>query len=706
MTDGPKGLPIAAAIALAGVLHAQDGRTTNVGVAAACEPVVLGSHVLFVVDEAEEAGADLNGDGDATDLVYHHYDHASGSVTNLGVAMVGNCVANYALAGHGRFHLFVDESSQAQDLNADGDQLDRVLHEVVLPGVELRNLGVECFGNRLRSSGSTVVFTVGESAQGGADLNGDGDALDTVAFVRDVVDDTTVGLGLACRFVPELRRPFASVLVSEQQQGVDLNADGDTIDDVVHVLDLETGATVNLGRSATSADWVGGSLVFASDELSDGVDHNGDGDAFDRVLTRYDAVEGRLVTHPYAVRVWARTLGGVHRLAFTVPEDDQFGQDLNGDGDVSADEVLHVLELDSGVVTNTGITLSLSAPLFVAGRFLGGSVSELWGGGVDLNGDGDAIDRVAHVYDLLTGEVTNLGLHGNVTGFTYGLLGMTVDEAGQSQDLNGDGDQDDSGVVVLFDPLDRSTFVSALSVGGIGQRAVRDGPRTAIRAREVDGGGVDLNGDGDGFDTVLHLYDHCDGGLANLGVATGGGVRDDTLAGRLLAFRVDEAGQGGVDRNGDGDALDRVLHVFDVAVSEGSFHRYGRGLGGSGGFEPRLRALGCPVDDGAVALDVVDGLGGAMGWVAVGTERIDLPFLGGSLLVGSIDGIVPHRLAGEDGAAGVGSALLDLPPLSVSGGGGTIFAQAGYLDPLAPRGVSLTQGLAIRVGTGVPPLAR
>ena len=42
--------------------------------------------------------------------------------------------------------------------------------------------------------------------------------------------------------------------------------------------------------------------------------------------------------------------------------------------------------------------------------------------------------------------------------------------------------------------------------GGSGQRYV-DGSRVAFVVRESDQGGIDLNGDGDTGDRVLHLYD-------------------------------------------------------------------------------------------------------------------------------------------------------------------------------------------------------
>ncbi len=73
-----------------------------------------------------------------------------------------------------------------------------------------------------------------------------------------------------------------------------------------------------------------------------------------------------------------------------------------------------------------------------------------------------------------------------------------------------------------------------------------------------------LNGDGDTTDRVLHFYDTQHQQLHNTGLA----ALDFVLAENLLAFRVSEAGQNNAILNGDGDALDAVLHVIDLAAPE------------------------------------------------------------------------------------------------------------------------------------------
>ena len=132
-------------------------------------------------------------------------------------------------------------------------------------------------------------------------------------------------------------------------------------------------------------------------------------------------------------------------------------------------------------------------------------VDETANGGRDHNNDGDTLDSVVHVVDLITLEVTNLGLAGV-------LSPLAIEDE----------------VVVFF-------------------------------VNETDQGGFDLNGDGDALDLVVHAYT-AGGGVMNTGVA-GVSIHDGTL----LMLRIDEASQGDLDLNGDGDSTDPVLHLYDVA---------------------------------------------------------------------------------------------------------------------------------------------
>jgi cysteine-rich repeat protein len=84
----------------------------------------------------------------------------------------------------------------------------------------------------------------------------------------------------------------------------------------------------------------------------------------------------------------------------------------------------------------------------------------------------------------------------------------------------------------------------------------------------------DVNGDSDADDRILHLYDASAGALASLQILEGGpfpppAVDDFVLGDEILAFRVNESDQG-ANLNGDGDGTpaDSVMHVVNLATRE------------------------------------------------------------------------------------------------------------------------------------------
>ena len=99
----------------------------------------------------------------------------------------------------------------------------------------------------------------------------------------------------------------------------------------------------------------------------------------------------------------------------------------------------------------------------------------------------------------------------------------------------------------------------------------------AFLVNEAEAG--DLNGDGDSADSVLHLFDAKQGLTLNLGLAAASVCRSvlgppfvictpvSPVVGRtIIAFLVGELAQSETDLNGDGDASDDVLHVYDAAA--------------------------------------------------------------------------------------------------------------------------------------------
>lgn len=232
------------------------------------------------------------------------------------------------------------------------------------------------------------------------------------------------------------------------------------------------------------------------------------------------------------------------------------GTDLNGDFDTN-DFVLHIYDTESGTLTNTG--LEASGQIHVSGNYVAWTVFELQQGFTDLNGDSDVNDFVLHLANMATGTVTNLKLAGADPAIVGNTLGVRVLESKQNMtDLNGDLDADD-GVLHLID-------IPSLTVTNVGVDAsagfVIDGSRVVFGARETNEHNMDLNGDLDTDDIVLHAWDGSS--VTNLGQASDSlGFK---LEGDLLAFIVVEASAGLGSLNGDADVLDEVMHVHDFST--------------------------------------------------------------------------------------------------------------------------------------------
>ena len=136
--------------------------------------------------------------------------------------------------------------------------------------------------------------------------------------------------------------------------------------------------------------------------------------------------------------------------------------------------------------------------------------------GTDLNGDGDTLDTVFHVHDAATSTTVNVGLA--IGGFVLdgNLVAFSVFEARQGTDLNGDGDTSD-GVLHVHDAATSTTVNVGLAVSD--DLAFLDGERMAFLVREARQGNTDLNGDGDTGDAVLHLHDAATSATVNVGLA-------------------------------------------------------------------------------------------------------------------------------------------------------------------------------------------
>ncbi|MEM7418072.1 MAG: hypothetical protein AAF389_21465, partial [Gemmatimonadota bacterium] len=226
--------------------------------------------------------------------------------------------------------------------------------------------------------------------------------------------------------------------------------------------------------------------------------------------------------------------------------------DVNADGDAE-DVVLAVLDARSPTPmpvllgAGEGVRLDAGAAAWLRAESPGsGSGSKGGSGGIDLNGDSDGNDRVVQLWkNRQVGSPINLAIAASEVDISSRWIAALVSEDGEGLFLNGDSDMDDF-VVHLNDTATgtsgtwQNLFLAADEVQAVGDYV-------AFTVPEADQGAA-LNGDGDQLDRVLHVYDAAGQPVAFLD-ETGAprfnpAVEDFVLGEQVLAFRVSEFGEG------------------------------------------------------------------------------------------------------------------------------------------------------------------
>ncbi len=330
--------------------------------------------------EADDGGVDRNGDGVATDTVARIVDGATGAVTETGLAASAVSISAQVAC------IAANEATQGQgSLNGDADIDDDVLFVRDLASNQQTNAGIAVNPSSLAAAGSHCVFTTPELLEAGSpDLNGDGDLFDDALGVYDAATATPTSFSYATREIVA-QGDLVAFRVCESDQGAsDLNADGDfNLDCVMHVLTLSTGAVENTERAASPCTLpgcdpffepfrVGKSTVsFLSEEdkqsglgvpsgtplavdcKANGIpghcDLSGDGDINDAMITVYnvrsqtaqlipiqttEAVDSTEVVPPFPTEI------GDSGVLYVQVLETQIGEDVNGDGVITATPVL------------------------------------------------------------------------------------------------------------------------------------------------------------------------------------------------------------------------------------------------------------------------------------------------------------------------------------------------------------------------------
>ncbi len=431
-----------------------------------------GSVASAVVIESFQ-GADLNADGDFSDTLIVRI--VPGTSTWTVISPIYQ-VPTVQIALNGGDILFdVREVFVSIDANGDGDKNDDVLRLWRAASGSFTNLPLTnanaAWNVTVTPSQNAFVYAYREGSQGVGDLNGDGDTLD---FVPVIVDRATLAFTSSHGAVDQLETDLYVALddqylvtqVHEASQGADLNGDGDTNDKIPFVTTLATGVTASCGEAIElRSEIVMGTGWFAylivENFTTPQIDVNGDGDTFDAIpIVRILApgVAGERIPIPHAVQlqgassVQVRPLRAVGtQLAITVDESLNNLTDFDYDSD-GVDQVPFVFDVPSRRMMNLACAqsgLSLSKP---GATLLAVTVYEAANNNHDLNGDGDALDAVTSVYDSRSGALLNAGFATfYVSASAANEMMIWAWEAGQSADLNGNGNQNDI-VNVLYTP--------------------------------------------------------------------------------------------------------------------------------------------------------------------------------------------------------------------------------------------------------------
>ncbi|MBI3784003.1 MAG: hypothetical protein HY270_11440, partial [Deltaproteobacteria bacterium] len=327
-------------------------------------------------------GVSLNGDSDATDEVVHYWP-GSGSVQNLQCAATDVALSSTQLAA------LVSECGQAggqtngcssggTDLNGDGDAADTVVEvHAVSAGAGTCSsptwTNLQQAADTLAVAGNHVVFITPEAAQGAGSLNSapgstDNDSNDRVLQVYNAAP--TPGFA-SC----------SPIVGAHCTTGVRQAAAEFVIGDPTVITCAGMPRTVQLVAFRTSEAAQGSTIL------------NGDGDTFDDVLQVYDLVSGELQNTGQAVtpcripecdpRFPYKVEGG--RVRFLTLGTDQ-GKDLTGDGSFGLALQLYDFCNDKtttigAVKTNTGdanpVSTSDGSSVFVvrSGRCISNSPS-------------------------------------------------------------------------------------------------------------------------------------------------------------------------------------------------------------------------------------------------------------------------------------------------------------------------------------------
>lgn len=424
---------------------------------------------------------------------------------------------------------------------------------------------------RIWGAGPWMAFCVDED---GKDQNQDGDADDTILYLVDTRTIKVIETGIAvdpALVDDEEDWPVATdgntviVQMSEVDNGKkDLNGNGFVGDDVMVSINPSTRQITPLGASGRRPTVVGGKVYFIQQEEDAKRDLNGDGDQRDGVMATVDPATRTVESLGMECSDRFRAAGDW--IATSTSEVMQGAKDLNGDGD-TGDVVAQLYQISTKKWTNTGLECTFEIEL--TPKLMAVGTAEARQGNKDMNGDGDTTDVVCQVWDLAKATPFNTGRDCSIDlSADANVVGFICAENNQGKtDLNGNKE--------VGDEVAHAYVLGASAPVNIGRDAsgglVAVGGKVAFSCSETIQGLRDMNGDKDADDLALLIYDPVKHAVANVNYAVDGQLIG---FGSNLAFRVAEIDQGDRDINRDGDPDDTCLAICNVATNSVSVPGY------------------------------------------------------------------------------------------------------------------------------------
>ncbi len=573
---------------------------------------VQGSRIVMTVGESENGPpVSLNGDLDTSDGVLGTLNSLTGAFTQharsidvtgidgQGTARRIDFLGPYAFAT-------TRELDEGVSLNGDADISDLMTsaYESSTPAVVTHLYGGMTSSGLVSGSKALCRVIEAQEGNGGTDLNGDGDKLDTEIAVLDAPTNLHVVIPQATSAAAPLRLDgtFFAYQVSEANQGAILNGDADATDTLLALGEITQPVPFRgfagfiapavqpraVQPGAAFAVSAARLLGYYVDEVTTGVDVNGDGDQLDRVPAIWSnpILPPNVESIPGLAAFLRLDAGNNPRHAFfeggkfvyTAVENPGYspGAGDNGDGDLADTEILRWTDTATPGVTNvlnpalgppfaglTGLALDGGSLTEVAPGWLAAVVNETANGNLDLSGDGVLSTALLLIdFTAAVPVVWNTGLStaasGRIPATGIGSATGVVVSAPESVNgiLNGDGDALDT--VCLFVPFATPNVpVELSSTGAIDALVV--GTRIGLTAYEALTT-TDHNLDGDATDHVFRI-------VSTAGVVEVGGLtcaptsRPASDTGLLWAYLRSEAAEAR-DLNGDLDQFDVVVGAW------------------------------------------------------------------------------------------------------------------------------------------------